>query len=396
MAGKLITSGVHYVGVSHYDRRFFDALVPTPEGTTYNAYLVEGKERNALIDTVEPEFKELFLHNLRATGVKKIDYIISNHAEQDHSGCVPDILALFPESKLVTNEKCSNMLRDLMPEIPADRIIIIKDHETIDLGGRTLEFIMAPWVHWPETMFTLLQEEQILFTCDLFGSHLATSDIFLDDPRLFYEPMKRYYAQIMMPYRWQVVKRMETVGSMKLKMICPSHGPAFKDPALPLALYSEWASDTPQNAVLIPWVSTHGATARMVDHLTNALVLKGIKVYPHNLLVADLGRVAENLVDVATIALGSSCILSSAHPLAAYAAILTNALKPKAKFATVFGSFGWSGTKVPEQILGLLSGLKLEVIPPVQTKGAPSAETYAALDQVAEEIFSRHSSLGLK
>jgi flavorubredoxin len=245
-------------------------------------------------------------------------------------------------------------------------------------------------------MFTLLKEEQILFTCDLFGSHLATSNIFLDDTRLFYEPMKRYYAQIMMPYRGQVVKRVETVNSLELKMICPSHGPAFKNPALPLALYSEWTSDTPQNAVLIPWVSTHGATARMVDHLTNALVLKGITVYPHNLLVADLGRIAENLVDVATIAIGSSCILSVAHPLAAYAALLTNTLKPKAKFATVFGSYGWSGIKVPEQILGLLSGLKLETIPPVQIKGAPTADTYAALDQMAEDIFSHHSSLGLK
>ncbi|MDI9402005.1 MAG: FprA family A-type flavoprotein [Limisphaerales bacterium] len=396
MAEKLITSGIHYIGVSHYDRRFFDALVPTPEGTTYNAYLVEGKERNALIDTVEPEFKELFLRNLKATGVERIDYVVSNHAEQDHSGCIPDILALYPECKLVTNEKCSGMLRDLMPEIPVDRIVVIKDRETLDLGGRTLEFILAPWVHWPETMFTLLQEDQILFTCDFFGSHLATSNLFLDDQRLFFEPMKRYYAQIMMPYRGQALKRLETVKTLDLKMICPSHGPAFKDPALPLSLYSEWTSDTPKNAVLIPWISTHGATARMVDHLTNALVLKGITVYPHNLLVADSGRIAGNLVDVATIAVGTSCLLSAAHPLAAYAALLTNALKPKAKFATVFGSYGWSGVKVPEQILGLLGGLKLEVIPPVQVKGAPSTETFAALDQMAEEIFSRHASLGLK
>ncbi|MBO7107698.1 MAG: MBL fold metallo-hydrolase, partial [Verrucomicrobia bacterium] len=201
MANQKIASGIYYVGVSHYDRRLFDALIATPEGTTYNSYIIQGQKATALIDTVEPEFKDLLLRNIKSAGIEKIDYIISNHAEQDHSGSIPDLLAFYPEAKLVTNEKCRDLLLALMPDIPADRVITIKDHETLDLGGRTLEFILAPWIHWPETMMTFLQEDSILFPCDLFGSHLAVSNISMDDERVFYEPMKRYYAQIMMPYR---------------------------------------------------------------------------------------------------------------------------------------------------------------------------------------------------
>ena len=396
MANQKIAFGIYYVGVSHYDRRLFDALISTPEGTTYNSYIVQGQKATALIDTVEPEFKDLLLRNIKSAGIEKIDYIISNHAEQDHSGSIPDLLAFYPEAKLVTNEKCRELLLALMPDIPTDRVITIKDHETLDLGGRTLEFILAPWIHWPETMMTFLREDAILFPCDLFGSHLAVSNICMDDERVFYEPMKRYYAQIMMPYRGQAAKRVETVKSLAPKIICPSHGPIFKDTSIPLRLYENWVSDSLRNEVLIPWVSTHGATARMVEHLTSALIERGIDVHPYDLTAADLGRIAGHLVDAATIAIGTGCVLTAAHPVAAYAALVANTLRAKAKFATVFGSFGWNGNKVPDQIAGLLGNLKVEILPPVMAKGAPTAENFAALDKMADDILARHQSLGLK
>lgn len=396
MSTEQIKTGVYYVGVSHYNRVLFDALIPTPEGTTYNAYLIRGKSKTALIETVEPEFLESLLRNLHSLGIQHLDYVIANHAEQDHSGSIPDILNTFPMAKLVTNAKCRDMLLDLMPSINPERILTIKDHDTLDLGERTLEFILAPWVHWPETMMTWLQEDKILFPCDLFGSHLATSTIFLDDPRLIYEPMKRYYAQIMMPYHGPVAKRLETIKTLAPAIICPSHGPIFQNPAWPISLYQEWVSDQPRNEVLIPWVSTHGATAKMVEHLTSALIQHGITVHPYDLTTADLGKVAANMVDAATIVIGTGCILTGAHPLAAYVAILANALRPKVKFISVISSFGWSGTKVPDQLLSLMPNLKPEIIPPILVKGAPTQDTLTALDQLADAIAARHQQLGLK
>ncbi len=395
MAKEQICKNVSYVGVSHYDRRLFDALIPTPEGTTYNSYLIQGSQKTALIDTVEPELKHLFLNNLKSASLSQLDYVISNHAEQDHSGCIPDILALYPDCKLVTNQKCKELLLTLMPQIPQDRIIVVKDRETLDLGGKTLEFILTPWIHWPETMMTWLQEDQILFPCDLFGSHLAVSDIFTNDLCLFYEPMKRYYAQIMMPYRIQVSKHLKTVKSLNPQIICPSHGPVFKNPAIAISLYEEWVDEPPKNKVLMPWVSTHGATARMAEHLTQLLTEAGIIVAPYDLTRADLGRVAGELVDSATIAIGTGCILTGAHPLAAYIALLVGALKPKAQFAALFGSYGWSGTKIPIQISSLLQGLSLEILPPVFAKGAGTSETIAELDNLSKSIIERHRSLNL-
>lgn len=390
-----IKDGIEYVGFSHYDRRLFDALIPTPEGTTYNSYIVRGSAKTALIETVDHQFCANLLTKLNQHGIRQLDYIIANHAEQDHSGSIPDLLAAYPVAKLVTNAKCAAMLRDLMPEIPEDRVQTVQDHETLDLGGRTLEFILAPWVHWPETMFTWSPEDKTLFSCDFFGSHLATANITLNDERVIYEPMKRYYAQIMMPYRLQAKKQLEMAKALAPTTICPSHGPIFTNPTLPISYYEDWTSERPHNQVLIPWVSTHGATARMVDHLTEALLQRGIDVYPYDLTVADLGKVAANMVDAATIAIGTSCILSGAHPLAAYTAILANALRPKATTATIFGSYGWSAGKIATQLLSLMPNLKMEIIPPIFVKGASTETTFAELDKTADAIAERHKKLGL-
>ena len=200
MAVRKLIPNVHCVGAIDWDRKIFDELIPLPDGTSYNAYIVKGSEKTALIDTVDPHMEKDLTDNLKDLEVNKIDYIISNHAEQDHSGAIPTILKMFPESKVVTNEKCKNMLMDLLP-VEEDRFIIIKDMETLSLGDKTLEFMLAPWVHWPETMFTYLKEDNILFTCDFLGSHLATSELYADfDDFKIYEDAKLYYVEIMMPY----------------------------------------------------------------------------------------------------------------------------------------------------------------------------------------------------
>ncbi len=181
MITREIKPGIASVGVLDFQRRLFDALVPTPEGTSYNAYLVRGELKTALIDTVDPEGCPALLAHLEAAQVTHLDYVVINHAEQDHSGSLPAVLERYPSAQVVLNDKCRDQLTQFFP-LPAERVLAIRDRQTLELGGKTLEFIFAPWVHWPETMFTYLREEQILFSCDFLGSHLATSDLYGDDP----------------------------------------------------------------------------------------------------------------------------------------------------------------------------------------------------------------------
>lgn len=396
MSAISVIPGVYYVGAIHRSRRIFDALIPTPEGTSYNSYLVVGKDKTVLIDTVEPEFEEILFRNIKSAGIEKIDFVISNHAEQDHSGTIPEVLKRFPEAKLVTNQKCKDLLISLMPEVCEDRVQVVKDLDVLNLGGRTLRFHITPWIHWPETMMTFLVEDSVLFPCDLFGTHLAPTDIMDDSGSQNIEQMKRYYAQIMMPYRSQSAKHYQLAKSLNPRMICPSHGPIHTRPEQTFALYEDWTSDNVKNEVLLPYVSTHGATARMAQYLIERLCAKKIAVKAYDLAVADLGMIAADMLDAATIAIGTGCVLVGPHPLAGYAAMLTNALRPKAKFATVFGSFGWGAKqKVPEVILSLLPNLKLEVLPPVMCKGAALSGTLQELDSLADIIANKHKSLGI-
>ncbi len=393
MAISKIKDGVFYVGVQHWERRIFDELIPLPDGTSYNSYLLIGSEKTALIDTSDPSKKENFIENLKRTGVEKIDFIVANHAEQDHSGLIPEILFLFPGSKVVTNEKGKSLLSDLL-HIPDEKFIIVKDGETLSLGGKTLKFFFTPWVHWPETMVTFLVEERILFSCDFFGSHCATSSLFAEEDERILEDAKRYYAEIMMPFRVQIKKNIEIVESLSPELIAPSHGPVWRNPSFIINAYKEWISDNYRNIVLIPYVSMHDSTRRIVDYLTDSLINLGIDVKQLSLPVTDIGEFAIELVDAPTIVIGTPTVLAGAHPAVIYASYLVNALRPKLKFATVVGSYGWGGKGV-EHIQSQLSGLKIEFLEPVLIKGLPKIKDYALIDRLANNIFEKHKEMGL-
>lgn len=390
---RMIKPNVYAVGVIDWDRTIFDELIPLPDGTTYNAYLIKGSEKTALLDTVEPELKEGLFENLIDAGVETIDYVVAHHAEQDHSGTIPDILTLYPECKVVANEKCKKTLMDLL-DVAEEDFLVIKDGDTLSLGDKTLQFLDLPWVHWPETFGTYLQEDKALFPCDFFGSHLADSHLFVHDEGLVYEAAKRYYAEIMMPFRGPIRKNLAKLAELEIDMIAPSHGPVYDKPQFILDAYTDWVSDAVKNEVVVPFVSMHNSTRTLVDHLVQGLIRRGITVKRFDLTHADIGKLAISLVDAATIVLGTPTVLTEAHPLAAYAAILTNALRPKAKYASIVGSYSWAG-KMPKQLLGLMPNLKAEILEPVLSKGHPKAEAFEALDQLADDILAKHRALGI-
>ena len=393
MKARKIKDGIYWVGAVDWDRRLFDDLIPLPDGTSYNAYLVQGSEKTALIDTVDPDMSPILLSRLEQLGLERIDYVIANHAEQDHSGTIPQILAQHPQAQVVCTPKCKTMLLDL-GLAPESRILTVDDGATLSLGDRTLEFIHAPWVHWPETMLTYLQEDKILFSCDFLGSHLASSDLYVRDEELVYKAAKRYYAEIMMPFHRIIQKNLKKVQKYEISLIAPSHGPIYDRPEFILDAYHDWVFGEPKNIVVLPYVSMHGSTREMVEHLVDALIENGVTVKLFNLTVTDIGELAMALVDAATIVIGSPTVMAGAHPNVIYAAYLANALKPKTKFVSIVGSYGWGG-KMVQQLADLISNLKVEIIDPVVIKGRPQAEDFKALDKLAASIAERHKTLEL-
>jgi flavorubredoxin len=380
--------GVYWVGAVDWDRRLFDALIPLPDGTSYNSYLIKGSEKVALIDTVDPTKETVLLDHLNQLGVINIDYIVANHAEQDHSGALPKVIDKYPQAKVVATPKCKGILIDLLM-IPEEKFITVGDQETLSLGDRTLEFIHAPWVHWPETMFTYLREDKILFTCDFLGSHLATTDLYVKDEGQVYEAAKRYYAEIMMPFRTNIQKHLERTKGYATDVIATSHGPIYDSPEFILKAYRSWAFDEPKNIVVLPYVSMHGSTRRMVEYLVGALAQRGVAVKQFDLTVTDIGKLAIALVDAATLVIGTPTALAGPHPQVAYAAFLANVLRPKLRFVSIVGSYSWGG-KTIEQLAGMIPHLKVELLEPVFIKGLPREADFRALDNLADAIAQKH------
>jgi flavorubredoxin len=390
MKPREIRPRVHWVGAIDWDRRLFDALIPLPDGTSYNAYLVQGSQKVALVDTVDPSVTEVLMHHLE--DIPAIDYVIANHAEQDHSGSILQVLERYPAAKVVTTPKGKGMLMDLLL-IPDNRFITVNDGETLSLGDRTLEFIHAPWVHWPETMLTYLREDKILFPCDLFGSHLATTDLYVTNEGQIYEAAKRYYAEIMMPFRTSIQKHLEKIEHYQIEIITPSHGPMHANPSFILEAYHSWVFDPPGNIVALPYISMHGSTQKMVEYLVAALADRNVTVKQFNLSAADVGKLAMALVDAATLVIGTPTVLVGPHPNVAYAALLANALRPKLQFVSIIGSYGW-GSKAVEQLQAMIPNLKVEVLDPVIVKGSPKKDDFKALDELANSIAEKHKERG--
>ncbi len=390
---RKLTDDILAVGAIDWDRRLFDELIPLPEGTSYNSYLIKGSEKTALIDTVDPELGSVLIDNLVKAEVQNVDYVISHHCEQDHSGSIPDILLLYPGCKVVTNAKCKEFLIHHL-HLEEDKFMVVQEGDTLSLGNKTLEFFLTPWVHWPETMSSYLREDKILFSCDFFGSHLAGSKVFVENPEAVYNSAKRYYAEIMMPFRAAIRGNLEKVSKLDINYIAPSHGPVYKDPQFIMDAYRDWISDDVKNEVVIPYISMHHSTSKMVNYFVDCLIERGITVKPFNLTQVDLGELAMSLVDAATVVIGTPTVLVGPHPVASYSAILANALRPKTKFLSVLGSYGWAG-KTLEQLQGYLGNMKAEFLDPVMVKGLPHDEDLLKVEDLAEKILAKHREIGI-
>jgi flavorubredoxin len=388
---SIIGDGVFYVGVRDWNRRLFDALIPLPQGTTYNSYLIKGNEKIALIDTVNPGFEaelENKINNVSATN--QIDFIIMNHAEPDHAGAITYILHANNKAKLVTTRLGAQAAKTYF-QVPEERIIVIKDNDILELGGKTLKFIEAPMLHWPETMFTYLVQDKILFTCDFFGMHTAYGfyDEDIDELKSF---AQRYFGEIMMPFRSLGLRAMQKIKDLDIKMIAPSHGPIHKNPQRILEHYSKWVNGETQEKVIVVYVTMWKSTEKMVNQLVDGLLQNGIHVSVHNLSNADLGEVAKDLVDARAIVFGTPTVLGKMHPLAVYAAHLVKVLKPPLRLGVVLTSYGW-GKGALAHAVEVLGPTGLEVVGSMEVNGPPTEKDFDKVKLICEELTKRIKEL---
>lgn len=393
MSIREIKKDIYFVGSIDWDRRLFDELIPLPQGTSYNSYLIKADEKNILIDSVDPTKKHEIINNLKELNINKLDYIISQHAEQDHSGTIPDLLEIYKDAKVITNEKGKELLITHL-HIKEERFHLISDGEVLKLGNKTFKFIFTPWVHWPETFVTYLFEDKILFTCDFFGSHIATSSIFVDETSKAEESAKRYYAEIMMPFRNIIIKNLEKIKDLDIEIIAPSHGYVYDNPEFIINLYKDWISDNVKNRITILFVSMHGSTKNMVDFITKKFVENGIDVKRFNLTNSDLGEIAMALVDSASCILATPTVLTGPHPLAFYVAYIMNALKPKTKFFSLIGSYGWGGQTI-NMVKDIIKNLKVEYLGDILVKGDPTDKDYEKLNEFVNLFLKKHKELNL-
>lgn len=384
-----IVHGIFWVGAVDWYRRIFDGLIPLPYGTSYNAYLVVGRSKFALIDTVNPGFENVLMKKIeQIVKPEKIDYVIMNHAEPDHAGGIPEALSRAKNARLVTTRKGAEMA-GVFYGVPSERVIVVKDGDTLDLGGKTLKFIDAPWLHWPETMFTFCREDGVLFSCDFFGSHMASDRLFDDEVGDILLPeAKRYYADIVMPFPQFVLKALDKVKGMDIRMIAPSHGPVYRNPKKIIKAYERWALGPLEPKALVIYVSMWGNTETLAKTIVDAISTEGVEAVPYDMLAADISHVTKDLVDASAVVVGSPTLLGGIHPLVGTMVGLIKGLRPRVRLAAIFGSYGWGGGAI-EQIKNILQSAGFEIVDILKVRGRPKDEDLGKAANLGKLVAQR-------
>lgn len=347
-----ILPDIYSVGVVDWNvRTFHGRTYSTNRGTTYNAYLIID-EKVVLVDTVLGSFSDELIQNIKQViALEKIDYVIANHVETDHSGALPEIMRLCPKAKVLGTEKCKEGLyKNYYGNWDFQAV---KTGDNLKLGRRTLSFIEAPMIHWPDSMFTYCPEEQLLMPNDAFGQHYATSERFDDetDQCALMDEAAKYYANILWPLGSVILKKIEEVqkANIPIKMIAPSHGIIWRrDPGKIINAYIAWAKNTTEPKVIVAYETMWGATEKMARSIAAGISDKGLKVKLYDVATADRTEVIAQMLDAKGFLLGSSTHDNDMLPAMAAFLEFLKGLKPKSRVAAAFGSYGWAGGAVKE------------------------------------------------
>lgn len=347
---KIVKNDIYWVGALDYDIKVFDIIMETEFGTTYNAYLVKGKTKTVLFETVKEKFFDEFIERLSCvSSVDAIDYLVVNHTEPDHVGSIAKLLELNPNITIIGSNIALKYL-DNITNKPFNRIIA-KEGDFIDLGEKSIQFISVPNLHWPDSMYSYIPEDKTIFTCDSFGCHYCSDLVFNDlMDQDFTDAYKYYYDAIMSPFKPFVLKALDKIKSLDIEVVCPGHGPVLrKNLNQYINMYNEWSQPSNKNTnyVVIPYVSAYGYTEKMAQKIREGIESEGLEVKMYDLVEDDKNEVIKEMQDAVGLLFGSPTILSDALPPIWDLLTLLNPIIHKGKFAGSFGSYGWSGEAVP-------------------------------------------------
>lgn len=386
-----VTEDITWAGVMDHDIITFDIVMETKYGTTYNSYFIDA-DKKVLIDTVKESFFDTYLAKLKqVTDPAEIDYIICTHTEPDHSGSLGHILELAPEATVIGSGQAINYLAEMVGR--PFKWKKVKDGDTLDLGNKTIRFIGAPNLHWPDTIYAYLEEEKTLFTCDSFGAHFADDKMFDDEVGDYDASFDYYFDVILKPYSKFMLKAIGKIEPLEIDLICPGHGPILRSTwqekvKRSKELAEEYMQDIQkQNRVLIAYISAYGYTREMALKISEGLQSDGQfdvdLVDIENIL---LGELEEKVVRADAIIVGSPTInQNTLLPVYKLFSVI-NPIRDKGKPAAVFGSYGWSGEAV-KLIEDHLVNLKLKVTNSLSSKFYPNGEK-------AEELFEFGADFG--
>jgi len=353
-----ICDNLYWVGAIDWNvRNFHGHTYTVNNGTTYNAYLIID-EKVALVDTVLGAFKGEMIERIREiVPIDRIDYIIANHVEPDHSGALPSVLGLCPDAKVYGSAKCKDGLEK---HYPGKRDFnIVKSGDKLSLGKRDLSFIEAPMLHWPDSMFTYIEKDALLLPNDAFGQHLASSGRFDDeiDNYLLMQEARKYYANILWPFSGLVVKKIEQIVKMgiPIKMIAPSHGVIWRNnPKQIIDAYSKWGNNTASYRVVVAYETMWGSTEKMAKAISQGIMDSGVTVKFYDINKSDKSEIITDMLESKGYMLGSSTHDNSVLPNIAGFLEFFKGMKPKNRIGGAFGSYGWAGGSVPfiEKVMG--------------------------------------------
>lgn len=359
-----IAEGVHWVGALDPQLRVFDIIMKADHGTTYNSYLVTGGDKVTVVDAVKAPHYEEYIANIRSLmDPRDIAYVVVNHTEPDHSGSLARLLADAPDARVVCDRQCRNFVRNILNR-DVDPLLV-QDGDTLDLGrGVELSFVHAPFLHWPDTMFTYLKKEGVLFTCDFLGAHYCDDRLFDDLVDDYSHAFEYYYQVIFRPFKKHVLAAIDKIKGLDLKVIAPSHGPVLRsDPLGYVEKYREWSSQpSPGGAksLLVFYASAYGNTALLAEKIAEGARAEGTKVAVMDVATTELSLMIDRIEAADGIAVGSATINADAVEPVWYLLSHLATLNLKGKAGASFGSYGWSG-EAPKLIAERLKGLKFRV-----------------------------------
>lgn len=371
MSSVEIKNNVHSIGVLNPNLRVFDIIMKAEYGTSYNSYLVKGSEKTAIIEASHEDYKYNFIDNIKnIVDINEISYIIMNHNEPDHSGSLEYLLELNPNIKVVTSKAGELYLRNITNRTDID-IITVKTGDTISLGDKTLEFIIAPFLHWPDSMFTYLKEDKFLFSCDFLGAHYCEPYVFdykINFENSYKDALKNYYDCIFAPFPEYVRQGLNKIDKLDIEYACTSHGPILSKSCqlnYVLEKYREWSKENTDKAISIPifYASAYGYTKALAEEIKNGIksVDPSIEVETFDIIKYDIKFLSEKMNNSTGFLIGSPTLnkvaVEPVWRLLSHLDTINNQKKPVA----VFGSYGWSGEAVP-LLHDYLSKLKFNVV----------------------------------